>query len=199
MPVANEESLGVDLTTAVEEILTMVQDEPPPTMAMAPDGTVTIMFTDIEGSTTLMESLGEPRWLELLDWHEGIVRQQTGLFGGTVVKGQGDGFMLAFSAAGAAAACAVAIQRSLSSGWTGIPVAVRVGMHSGNAKVEGGDFFGRTVVIAARISSAASGGEVLASQVVQEALGGAFPVGEARALTLKGLAGHHSAFPVLWQ
>ncbi len=124
MPVANEESLGVGLTTAVEEILTMVQDEPPPTMAMAPDGTVTIVFTDIEGSTALMESLGEPRWLELLDWHDGVVRQQTGLFGGTVVKGQGDGFMLAFSAAGSAAACAVAIQRSLSSGWEGVPMAV---------------------------------------------------------------------------
>ena len=199
MPVANEDSLGVGLTTAVEEILVMVQDQPPPTMAMAPSGMVTIMFTDIEGSTALMETLGEDRWLELLEWHDAAVRQQTGLFGGTVVKGQGDGFMLAFSAAGSAAACAAALQRSLSTGWTGVPVAVRVGLHSGNAKVEGGDFFGRTVVIAARISAAASGGEILASQVVQEDLAGAFPLGEARSLVLKGIDGPHSAFPILWR
>ncbi len=198
MPVANEESLGVALTTAVEEILTLVQDERPPVTATAPDGTTTIMFTDIEGSTALMESLGESSWLELLEWHDTAVRQQTALFGGAVVKGQGDGFMLAFSAAGSAAACAAAIQRSLSAGWAGVPVAIRVGMHTGNAKIEGGDFFGRTVVIAARLSAAASGGEILASQVVQDNLAGAFPLGEARALVLKGLEGHTTVFPILW-
>jgi class 3 adenylate cyclase len=199
MPVSNEDALGVGLTTSVEEILTMVQDEPLPTTAMAPDGTVTIVFTDIEGSTALMESLGEQSWLELLDWHDAAVRRQTALFGGTVVKGQGDGFMLAFAATGAAAASAVAIQHSLSGGWAGVPVAVRVGMHAGNAKVEGGDFFGRTVVIAARVSGAASGGEILVSQTVQEGLSGAFALGEARSLSLKGLAGHHAVFPVLWR
>lgn len=199
IPVANEESLGVALTTAVDEILTLLQDERPPAMAMSPDGIVTIMFTDIEGSTALMESLGEDSWLELLDWHDNAVRQQTALFGGVVVKGQGDGFMLAFSAAGSAAACGAAIQRALSAGWAGVPVAVRVGIHSGNAKVEGGDFFGRTVVIAARISSAASGGEILASQVVQDSLAGAFTLGEARSLVLKGVDGHHTVFPILWR
>ena len=115
--VANEEVLGVGLTTSVDEILTMVQDELPPVAAMAGDGSVTIMFTDIEGSAALMESLGENRWLELIDWHDGVVRQQTLLFGGSVVKGQGDGFMLAFPATGSATACAMAVQRGLSMGW----------------------------------------------------------------------------------
>ena len=136
-----------------------VQDERPPVSALGADGSVTIMFTDIEGSTDLMESLGEKRWLELLDWDDRVVRQQTILFGGTVVKGQGDGFMLAFPATGSAAACAVAIQRAVSAGWAGVPVAMRIGMHSGNAKTEAGDFFGRTVVVAARVASAAAGGE----------------------------------------
>jgi adenylate cyclase len=198
MPVANEESLGIGLTTAVDEILLMVQDERPPAASMAADGSVTIVFTDIEGSTSLMETLGEPRWLELLDWHDRAVKQQTTLFGGSVVKGQGDGFMLAFPAIGSAAACAVAIQRALIGGWGGVPVPVRVGMHSGNAKAEGGDFFGRTVVVAARVASAAAGGEILASEVVHEGLGGAFPVGRSRSLSLKGLAGDHAVFPVLW-
>lgn len=147
--VANEEVLGVGLTTAVDEILTMVQDEPPPVAAMAGDGSVTIMFTDIEGSTVLMESLGEESWLELLDWHDRVVRRQTMLFDGSVVKGQGDGFMLAFSATGSATACAMAVQRALSAGWGGVPVPVRIGIHRGNAKAEAGDFFGWTVVIAA--------------------------------------------------
>lgn len=198
IPVANEDALGVELTTALDAILTLVQDERPPVMAMAPDGTTTIVFTDIEGSTALMESLGESSWLELLEWHDTAVRQQTTLFGGAVVKGQGDGFMLAFSAAGSAVACATAIQRTLSNGWAGVPIAIRVGLHTGNAKVEGGDFFGRTVVIAARISAAASGGEILASQVVQEHLAGSFSLGEARTLTLKGIEGNTTVFPILW-
>jgi class 3 adenylate cyclase len=195
----NEETLGFELTTDVDEILTMVQDEPAPVGALAGDGSVTIMFTDIEGSTALMESLGEQAWLELLDWHDGVVRQQTAVFGGSVVKGQGDGFMLAFPATGSAAACAAAIQRALSAGWRGVRVPVRMGMHCGNAKAEGGDFFGRTVVVAARLASAADGGEILVSQAVQESLGGAFRLDEARSLTLKGLAGRHAAFPVIWQ
>jgi adenylate cyclase len=176
-----------------------VQDDPPPLAAMSSDGSVTIVFTDIEGSTALMESLGEESWLELLDWHDGVVRQQTLLFGGIVVKGQGDGFMLAFPATGSATASAMAVQRALSAGWEGVPVLVRIGMHSGNAKAEAGDFFGRTVVIAARVAGAAAGGEILVSQAVQEDLAGAFPLGGVRSLNMKGMVGHHAAFPVSWQ
>jgi class 3 adenylate cyclase len=194
----NEETLGFELTTDVDEILTMVQDEPAPVGALAGDGSVTIMFTDIEGSTALMESLGEQAWLELLDWHDGVVRQQMTVFGGSVVKGQGDGFMLAFPATGSAAGCAAAIQRALSVGWRGVRVPVRMGMNCGNAKAEGGDFFGRTVIVAARLANAADGGEILVSQAVQESLGGAFRLDEARSLTLKGLAGQHAAFPIIW-
>lgn len=196
--VPNEEVLGVGLTTALDGILTTVLDERPPVGALSGDGSVTIMFTDIEGSTDLMESLGESKWLELLEWHDDAVRQQTTLFGGTIVKGQGDGFMLAFPATGSAAACAVAVQRTLSAGWNGVSVPVRMGLHHGNAKAEAGDFFGRTVVIAARVASAAIGGEILASQVVQECLCGAFPLGPSRSLALKGIGGHHTVYPVLW-
>jgi len=196
---SNEESFGFEMTTDVEEILAMVRDEPAPVGALAGDGSVTIMFTDIEGSTALIESLGEQARLELLDWHDGVVKQQTAVFGGSVVKGQGDGFMLAFPATGSAAACVAAIQRTLSAGWRGVRVPVRMGMHCGNAKAEGGDFFGRTVVIAARVASAADGGEILVSQAVQESLAGAFRLDEARSLTLKGLAGRHVVFPIIWQ
>jgi adenylate cyclase len=197
--VTNEEALGAELTTAVDELLLLVQDQVLPTAGMSADGSVIIMFTDLEGSTALMESLGEDRWLELLAWHDAIVNQQTAVFGGTVVKGQGDGFMLAFPAAGSGAACAMAIQRSLSGGWAGVPVPARIGLHLGNAKAEGGDFFGRTVVVAARIASVANGGEILLSDSVRKSLGGAFPLEGARSISLKGLPGDHVAFPLRWQ
>jgi len=197
--VANEEVVGLELTTAVDELLLVVQDAPPPASGMSADGSVTIVFTDLEGSTVLMESLGEERWLELLQWHDGIVRQKTGVFGGTVVKGQGDGFMLAFPAAGSAAASASAIQRTLSEGWFGVPVLARVGLHTGNAKSEGGDFFGRTVVVAARISSVANGGEILLSQASQDELEGAFPLSGPRSAALKGLSGMYTVFELHWR
>jgi class 3 adenylate cyclase len=76
---------------------------------------------------------------------------------------------------------------------------MRIGMHSGNAKTEAGDFFGRTVVVAARVASAAAGGEILASQAVQKRLDGAVPLGASRSLSLKGLVGHQTVFPVLWK
>ncbi|HTZ09299.1 MAG TPA: nuclear transport factor 2 family protein [Acidimicrobiales bacterium] len=196
--VANEEAVGVGLTTTVDDILADVQDRHPPLSAMAGDGSVAIAFTDVVGSTALMETLGEDRWLALLDWHNEVVTRHTALFGGSVVKGQGDGFMLAFPAAGSAAACAVAIQRALEPGWEGIPVAARIGIHCGNAKAEAGDFFGRTVVLAARISAAAGAGEVLVSDDVEAGLAGTFGLGTSRSLLLKGIAEPQEAFPLTW-
>jgi len=196
--VPNEESVGTQLTTALDGLLLQVQDEPAPVAGMSADGSVIIMFTDLEGSTALMESLGEERWLQLLEWHDAIVQRQTANFGGAVVKGQGDGFMLAFPAAGSASACAMAIQRSLGAGWTGVPVRARIGMHVGNAKAEGGDFFGRTVVVAARVAGMAEGEEILVTQAVQERLDGAFALEGPRTLSLKGLSDTHSVFAVSW-
>lgn len=197
--VTNEAIWGRAITTSVDDILALVKDYESPTKAMANDGTVVIMFTDVVGSTALMEELGEQKWIEVLDWHSQVVNQQTVVFGGTVVKAQGDGFMLAFPAVGSAAACAVAMQRGLVGGASGVPLKVRMGIHCGNAKAEGGDFFGRTVVFAARLSGEAIGGEILISETAEEELGGAFSLGEPRTLTLKGLAGAHQATPVLWQ
>jgi adenylate cyclase len=197
--VANEDLVGLELTTAVDELLLLVQDVSPPASGMSADGSVTIVFTDLEGSTILMETLGEERWLELLKWHDAIVRQKTAVFGGTVVKGQGDGFMLAFPAAGSAAACASVIQRTLSEGWFGVPIAARVGLHTGNAKAEGGDFFGLTVVVAARIVGIANGGEILLSQASQDELEGAFPLSGPRSAALKGLSGMYTVFDLNWR
>jgi adenylate cyclase len=197
--VPNEDVLGVEMATSVDDLLVLVKDELPPAGGMAPDGSVTIMFTDLEGSTSLMESLGERRWLELLERHNSLVTSQVAAFGGTVVKGEGDGFMLAFPACGSATACAVAIQRAARAGLDGVAVPIRIGLHAGDAKAASGDFFGRTVVVAARITNAAKGGEILASDAVQEGLAGAFTLDGARSLKLKGFEADFIAFPVLWE
>lgn len=194
----NIETLGTELTTTVDDLLLAVANEVPPPRGMSADGSVTIMFTDLESSTNLMESVGEAKWLELLAWHDGVVTSQVATFGGTIVKNQGDGFMIAFPAAGAAAACAMAIQRAISAGSSGFHVAMRIGLHKGNATAEAGDFFGRTVVVAARIASAADGGQILTSEAVQRDLAGSFTFGGARTVSLKGLAGNFEVYPVIW-
>ncbi len=199
LSVANEEIFGRSITTSLDDLLVSVQGDGAPESALAGDGSVTIAFTDVEGSTALMESLGESRWLDLLAWHDGVVRRQVAVFGGTVVKSQGDGYMLAFPAAGMAAACAVAIQRASAPGWEGVPVPVRIGLHSGNALSDGGDFFGRTVVVAARVGAAATGGEILVSEPVQQSLGETFAFDGVRSAELKGLAGPYALFPLAWR
>jgi adenylate cyclase len=195
----NVDTMGVELTTALDDLLVGIESDAQPPRGVAPDGSVTIVFTDLEDSTSRMEALGESRWLDLLAWHSGVVTQHAATFGGFVVKGQGDGFMLAFPAAGSAVACAMAIERAIHVGWMGVPVAIRIGVHAGNAMFEAGDFFVRTVVVAARIACAATGGEILVSDVVRENLGGAFPLDDPRSHHLKGLSGSYAVFPVLWR
>lgn len=71
-------------------------------------------------------------------------------------------------------------------------------MQTGDVNAEGGDFFGRTVVMAARVAGAAGGGEIMVSKLVQEGLVGAFGLGVSRSHSLKGLTGHHAVYPVFW-
>ena len=100
-----------------------------------PDGMLTVAFTDIEGSTEMMERLGENRWLDVMSTHNRIVRDCVEEHGGEVIKSRGDGFMVTFASASAALDCAVELQRMLSrynSREPARPVRVRVGMHTGN-------------------------------------------------------------------
>src|SRR5262249_1630601 len=137
----------------------------------APDGTVTLLFTDIEGSTEMTQQLGDTRWLELLRVHNDLVRQQVSTFGGFEVKSQGDGFMIAFQSARGGLQWGIAIQRSLSernNRAADHPLRVRTGLHAGEAIREADDFFGKSVVLAARIAARAKGGEILVSSLIKE-------------------------------
>src|SRR5207247_5449000 len=148
----------------------------PPTLytgeAMAdklPEGTVTLLFTDVEKSTDLRTSRGDETAHALLQTQGELVRAQIGQHGGHEVKSMGDGFMVAFASARSAVKCAIDIQRALSSDRNGRSdaVRVRIGLHTGEAIKEDGDFYGRNVILAARIADEAEGGEILASSVVK--------------------------------
>jgi eukaryotic-like serine/threonine-protein kinase len=191
-----------DGVTAVDEVASSVGSERPSLRpAAAPDGTVTVLFSDIEGSTRLNERIGDVRWLELLRVHHEIVRDQVHQHGGFEVKSQGDGFMIAFPSARRAVECANAIQREIDSRLgkhPDGPIRLRIGLHTGEAIREEADFYGKNIVLAARIADQARGGEILASAVVKQLTesAGDLSFEDERELELDGLTGTHTVYKV---
>jgi len=198
--IGNEPLLGTNLTTSLESLVNYAEAvRPDLAEAAAPDGTVTVVFTDIEGSTEMAERMGDHGWMDLLHWHDGLVREQAAQFGGFVVKSQGDGFMLAFSSAARALDFASAIQTLMAPGFHSQPVRIRVGINTGEAIRERDDFYGRAVIMAARVAAQALGGEVLVSDLVTGLVAGVerFRFGQERVTELKGLSGRHALYPLL--
>jgi eukaryotic-like serine/threonine-protein kinase len=198
---------GIDISspqTSIEAVAASVYaDKPDLRPHAAPDGTVTIMFSDIEGSTAMNERLGDKRWLELLREHNAIVRKQVKAHGGFEVKSAGDGFMVAFQSARKGLDCAIAIQRAFAAHYEKAeePLKVRIGLHTGEAIKEGEDFFGKHVNLAARIAGQAQGGEILVSSLLKALVDSAGDIAwsESREVELKGLKGKHSVFQVAWE
>jgi hypothetical protein len=127
----------------IERIAADVERSRPDLTSLAPNGTATILFTDIEGSTQLTERLGDREWMSLLREHNDIVRAQAAMHSGFEVKSQGDGFMLAFASARDAVSCAIGIQRALADRDPAAPeIRVRVGLHTGEPIREADDFYG---------------------------------------------------------
>ena len=170
----------------------------------SPDGMMTIVFTDIEGSTEMMERLGEEAWLEMIRAHTKLVRKVVAKCGGDVAKSQGDGFMLVFGSASSALACAVELQRAVAQfnlANLARSLRVRIGVHTGNVFQLEEDFFGRAVVLAARITGQAHGGQVLVSAASKEYTErlGRWRYGPPASLSLKGLAGAQRVYQLDWQ
>ena len=200
VPTPNEEH-GFFLTKSVDQIAEAVSESRPDlTRSSASDGTVTIAFTDIENSTKLNALLGDRRWLDVLRAHNTVVTDITAEHGGTVVKGQGDGFMLAFASARRSLTCAQAIQRGIRETFNdpGSPISVRIGLHVGETVHEADDFYGNAVNYAARVASAASGGEVVVSALVHALVAptGEFRFEDAREVELKGVEGLQKVYPI---
>ena len=122
-----------------------------------PTGTVTLLFTDIEGSTRLLHELGPERYGEVLAEHRRVLREAFAGHGGVEVDTQGDAFFVAFPHAAAAVAAAEDAQRRLAEG----PIAVRIGLHTGTPHVIDEGYVGEDVHLGARVAAAGHGGQVL--------------------------------------
>jgi adenylate cyclase len=181
------------------------RNSPPPDLA--PDGTITLLFSDIENSTAINGRLGDERWMRELRAHTKLVQELAARHEGQIVKSQGDGFMVAFKHPSRAVGFAVALQRALARKRRGQErLRVRVGIHTGRAIREDGDFFGENVTFAARLTQQAEGGGILVSDAVRQAVeegatgpDSAFVFAPAQEVELKGIGGTHRVHGVVWQ
>ena len=141
----------------------------------APGGMVTIMFTDMEGSTARTQRLGDEKAQELLRAHNTIVREALRAHDGSEIKHTGDGIMASFPAASKALECAIAIQREFAANAERTPepaTRVRIGLNAGEPVAEDEDLFGTAVQMAARVCAHAEPGQIVAANVVRELAAG---------------------------
>jgi class 3 adenylate cyclase len=189
--------------SSIDAVISAVEKSRPDfSGATAADGTVTIVFSDMEGFSSMTQRLGDEQAHEVIKAHNRIVRGAVKAHRGQEVELQGDGFLLAFPQADQAVRCAMQIQdgcSSYSSENPDVPIRVRIGLAIGKPIKDRERFFGITVIMAARIASQARGGETLVSEKIHDALsqGGAFTFDEGREAQLKGLEGSHRMFAVL--
>lgn len=164
-----------------------------------PQGTVTIMITDVESSTRLVAEIGDERAREIQREHDRLLRELLQEYGGTEVRHTGDGLMAVFPSARRAIACSVELQRGiLARGLGAVPLRVRVGLNTGEPIIEGEQYFGEAVIVAARVADAASGGQILASEATRGlAEGAGFRLADRGVRELKGI-GPRRVFEVLW-
>ena len=185
------EKLGavLDLRRAIELLGDEVSETLPKTAVPALRVTKTFMFTDIVGSTNLAGAMGDEAWEKVLQWHDDALKDAISAHSGEIVKQVGDGFFAAFDDPSDAIECAVAIQQRLASHRKdhGFAPQVRIGLHSTEATLKGGDYAGMGVHEAARIGGIAVAGEILASKDVLSAVRTRFPVSDYRTVELKGV------------
>lgn len=176
---------------------------PAPDVSLPFGATVTILFSDIRGFTEYTNQYGDEAAFRVLQHHNALVRRQIERFGGHVVKTQGDSFMVSFTTARGAILCAIAVQRAIAESnqdQEGTRIAVGIGINTGEPIQEGGDFFGSTVNLAARICAVAGPGQVLISETTR------FVAGRIEAIdyvdrgmhALKGFDEPHRLYEVVW-
>jgi class 3 adenylate cyclase len=168
------------------------------------EGTITIVFSDIESSTERATALGDTAWMRVLNRHNEIIRRNVRQWSGREVKNQGDGFMLTFPGARRALRCMIAVQQELDASELEDlegSVRIRVGVHTGEVISAGDDIFGRHVMMAARVAGHALGREILVSALVHEIASarGDLQFSAPRTVTLKGIEGEHRVYPLEWE
>jgi predicted ATPase/class 3 adenylate cyclase/DNA-binding XRE family transcriptional regulator len=157
-------------TASSSSLPSTIPGEPVPPALTLPTGTVTFLFTDIEGSTRLVQQLGATRYAPLRTGHERLLRAAAAAHGGREVDSQGDAFFITFLTAQDAVAAALDAQQALAAyPWPeGATVRVRMGLHTGAPTLVGDRYIGLDVHRAARIAAAGHGGQVLVSQTTRD-------------------------------
>ncbi len=160
----------------------------------------TFVFTDITGSTVLLEAIGDEAWTDVRRWHDEELRRSIAAHGGEEVDHTGDGFFLAFDDPASAIACAQDIQRRLAQHRRqhGFAPTVRIGVHAAEATRSGNSYTGMGVHVAARIGALAGGGEILASAPTVEGLEG-LELRDRRSAELKGVSEPVDVLSVDWR
>jgi class 3 adenylate cyclase len=150
-------------------------------MPNLPSGTVTFLFSDIEGSTALLKQLGDAAYTELLGQHRRLVRAAFASHDGQEIDTQGDAFFYSFPRARQAVVAAVEVQRAHAAAtWPGgVSVRVRIGLHTGEPAVGEEGYTGLDVVRAARIAAVGHGGQILLSETTRALVGTDLPEGVA--------------------
>lgn len=195
--IQSTDAWGFELTATLEGLVRSLDDKTDRELdRVSSSGTVTILFTDVEDSTSLSADMGDADWSEALKAHFATITQVVERCGGRVVKTIGDGAMAAFPGAEAAVTAAIQIQQRIEPSG----LRVRVGVHTGDVQKVAGDYVGLTVNKAARVTSAAAGGEILLSSATGELVAtSGYELGEAQTLEFKGLPGAHRVMRVSWQ
>jgi class 3 adenylate cyclase len=160
----------------------------------------TFVFTDIVGSTRLLETLGNEKWKKLLARHDELLEEQIATAGGEVVQQTGDGFFAAFATPKAALEAAIAIQRALQAEI--VAPDVRIGAHTGDAfesDASSNPYGGEAVHLAARIGAAAGAGEILASRETLDDAGTGFRSSNPRSEVFKGFEKPVDVISVDWR
>jgi class 3 adenylate cyclase len=164
-----------------------------------PASTRTFLFTDIVGSTTLAESIGDEVWASVLRWHDETLRGLIGRGSGRVVNSTGDGVFATFDSARDAVDTAIAIQRVFRDHRrdSGYPARLRIGIHTGEATERGGDYGGLAVHIAARVAALGDADEIVTSAAALAAAGDV-PTTAARTVAIKGVSEPVTVASVAW-
>lgn len=194
-PVPNLEVWGTDLSESLAGLVESVRSGSELARVDDLSGTATFLFTDLVDSTPLSLSMGEAAWLDAITTHLDTVSEIVVDEGGSVVKTLGDGGMYVFSSGSSALRAAARIQQAVSQQ----ELRVRVGIHSGDVMHTGEDYFGSTVSKAARVASAADGGQILVTSTTAGLVNAnEFEFGAPITVELKGLDGTHQLQPLIW-
>jgi DNA-binding SARP family transcriptional activator len=175
-----------------------IPTEPAPS---APGGLVTILFTDLVGSTELVFRAGDDEAQRVLGAHRALLTEAVAAHGGHEVKWLGDGLMVAFSSAADAVRCAIAMQQTSRRPVKGNRLSVRVGLSAGEPLREPSDYMGAPVIVARRLCDRAEGGQILCTPVVRDLLAGraGFSFADVGLVDLKGVPDPVLAFEVCYE